>query len=106
MERGEVGLTEAERHSLFSAVKEALNNVIRHASATEVEVQIFQVADRLRIVISDNGRGFDWHTIQRGNGLTNLQDRLQAMRGECHIESQPGKGTTVNFVVPVTCDRS
>ena len=96
-----VALTEAVRHSLFLAVKEALNNVIRHASATEVELQISQLGDRLHIVITDNGRGFDWNSVQHGNGLTNLQERLQAMRGECHFESQPGSGTTVKFIVPV-----
>jgi signal transduction histidine kinase len=101
MESGVVALTEAARHSLFLAVKEALNNVIRHASATEVELQISQLGDRLHMVITDNGRGFDWNSVQRGNGLTNLQERLLAMRGECRVESQPGSGTTVKFIVPL-----
>jgi len=101
IERGAVALTEAVRHSLVLAAKEALNNVIRHAAATEVELHISQIGDQLHIVIADNGRGFDWNTIQRGNGLTNLQQRLEAMRGECHVESQPGKGTTVKFIAPL-----
>lgn len=101
MECGVVALTEAARHSLFLAVKEALNNVIRHASATEVDLQISQLDHRLHIVITDNGRGFDWNSVQRGNGLTNLQERLKAMRGECHVESKPGSGTTVKFIVPL-----
>ncbi|HLP78990.1 MAG TPA: ATP-binding protein [Candidatus Paceibacterota bacterium] len=101
IEHGAVVLSEAERHSLFLAVKETLNNVIRHASATEVELHISQAGDRLVIAIADNGRGFDWNSIEPGNGLANLRDRLQAMRGECHVESQPGKGTTVRFVVPI-----
>jgi len=102
MERGEISLTEAERHSLFLAVKEALNNVIRHASATQVEVQVSQAGDRMSIVMTDDGRGFNWDTIQRGDGITNLQERLQAMQGECRFDSHPGKGTTVTFIVPVT----
>lgn len=101
IERGAVALSEAERHSLFLAVKETLNNIIRHADATEVELQISQTGDRLVIVIADNGRGFDWNAIEPGNGLSNLRERLDAMRGECHVESQRGKGTTVRFVVPV-----
>jgi signal transduction histidine kinase len=101
MESDVVALTEAARHSLFLAVKEALNNVIRHASATEVELQISQMDDHLHIVITDNGRGFDWNSIQRGNGLANLQERLLAMHGECRVESQPGSGTTVKFIVPL-----
>ena len=96
-----VALAEGVRHSLFLAAKEALNNVIRHASATEVELHVSQRDDCLHIVITDNGRGFDWNSVQRGNGLTNLQERLQAMRGECRFESHPGSGTTVKFIVPL-----
>ena len=103
MENGAVLLTEAARHSLFLAVKEALNNVIRHASATEVKLQISQAGDRLQITIVDNGCGFDRSTVANGNGngLTNFQERLQALHGECSLESQPAKGTTVKFIVPV-----
>ena len=96
-----VTLTESARHSLFLAVKEALNNVIRHASATEVKLQMTQADDGLAIVIADNGRGFDGNTIRRGNGLANLQERLKALNGQCNIESQIGKGTTVKFVIPL-----
>jgi signal transduction histidine kinase len=122
-----VALAEAARHSLFLAVKEALNNVIRHASATEVKLQMTQAnyldplppspqanwvrgeAGReervtiacLEIVITDNGRGFDLNTIRRGNGLTNLHERLKALNGQCHVESQTGKGTTVKFTLPL-----
>ena len=96
-----VSLTEGARHSLFLAVKETLNNIIRHAAATEVRLQMTQNDDHLEIVIADNGRGFDWNTIHRGNGLTNLQERLKSLNGQCHIESQPGTGTTVKFTVPL-----
>ncbi|HEX9045889.1 MAG TPA: ATP-binding protein [Verrucomicrobiae bacterium] len=96
-----VTLTETERHSLFLAVKEALNNVIRHASATEVELQIAQFSDHLEIVIADNGRGFDGNPSQDGNGLGNLYERLAALNGRCQIDSQPGKGTSVKFIIPV-----
>jgi signal transduction histidine kinase len=99
-----VTLTGAARHSLFLAIKEALNNVIRHASATEVELQMTQFDNRLEIVIADNGRGFDWNTTRHGNGLTNLRERLEALHGQCQIESQPGKGTTVKFIVPLPRD--
>jgi signal transduction histidine kinase len=101
IECGAIALTEAVRHSLFLAVKEALNNVIRHAAATEVELRISQLGDQLQIMIADNGRGFDGNTIRRGNGLTNFQERLAAMLGECRVESPPGSGTTVTFIVPL-----
>jgi signal transduction histidine kinase len=101
--QGAVTLSESVRHSLFLAVKEALHNVIRHAAATQIELQILQTDDRLQIVIADNGCGFDRHTVSGhgGDGLLNFQERLQAMRGDCRVESEPSKGTTVTFVVPV-----
>jgi signal transduction histidine kinase len=92
-------LSGAARHSLFLAFKEALNNVIRHASATEVELQMKQFDHRLEIAIADNGRGFEWNAIRRRNGLANLQARLEALGGQCQIASQPGSGTTVKFIV-------
>jgi signal transduction histidine kinase len=101
-----VTLPGAARHNLFLAVKEALNNVIRHASATEVELQMTWADHRLEIVIADNGRGFDGSAIRRGHGLVNLQERLKTLNGQCHIESQPGKGTTVKFIVPLPRDSS
>jgi signal transduction histidine kinase len=101
IECGTVELSGTARHSLLLAIKEALNNVIRHASATEVELRMSLSDDHLEIVIADNGRGFDWNAIQRGNGLTNLQVRLQSVGGQCLIEPQPGKGTRIKLIVPL-----
>ena len=59
-----------------------------------------QFDDRLEIVIADNG----CRLTERGaggNGLTNIRERLEALHGECHIESEPGKGTTVKCIVPL-----
>lgn len=96
-----VALPGPARHSLFLAVKEALNNVIRHALATEVELQMVQSPDCVEIVIADNGRGFDPQALRKGHGLTNLRERLESLHGECRIESQPGSGTTVRLIVPL-----
>ena len=101
-----VSLTGTARHNLFLAIKEALHNVIRHASATEVELQMTHFDNRLEIVIADNGRGFDWNAIRHGHGLTNIRERLAALHGQCQIESQPGKGTTVKCALPLPHDPS
>jgi signal transduction histidine kinase len=95
-----IALTGVARHSLFLAIKESLNNVIRHAAATQVEFQMKPLDDQLEIVIADDGCGFDRDTVRRGNGLTNLHERLAALHGCCYIESQPGRGTTVKLIVP------
>ena len=106
MECEAVALNETARHSLFLAVKEALNNVIRHASATEVELQISQSVSRLQVIIADNGRGFDQDTVRRGNGLANLKARLEALNGQCDIESRVGKGTTISLTIPLPLNSS
>ena len=85
------------RHGLLLAVKETLNNVERHAQATEVEFRMAFSEDQLKIVISDNGKGFDTKTKHRGNGLKNLPIRLSKLGGQYSIESSMGKGTIVTI---------
>ena len=85
------------RHGLLLAVKETLNNVERHAQATEVEFRMAVAKDQLEIVVSDNGKGYDTKTKHRGNGLKNLPLRLSKLGGRYGIESSPGKGTTVTI---------
>jgi len=85
------------RHNVILAVKEAINNIIKHASASEVAFQVAFERDELTISIYDNGSGFE--TANRlagnGNGLANMKQRLEAIGGRCNIESSAGKGTTI-----------
>ena len=96
-----VALDGRVRHELFMAVKETLNNIVRHAEATDVEFQM-AVSDRmLHIVIADNGRGFEPGTGRAGHGLENLSGRLKKLAGSCAVESSPSGGTTVKFRLPL-----
>ena len=95
-------LSAETRHNLFCAVKEALNNVLKHAAATRVRMSFDLGESSFQITIADNGRGFDPETASTaGNGLFNIRERLKSAHGECSIESQPGSGTLVRFTVPV-----
>lgn len=85
------------RHDLFLAVKETLNNVVRHAQATEVEFGLQLNGSQLELGIADNGRGFDLQAAPHGNGLVNLRERLAGLGGVCSVESSPGRGTRVNL---------
>lgn len=99
------------RHNLFLACKEALNNVLRHAAATEVRVILTIGANVFTIVVEDNGKGFASETAAREssvsgrlaarNGLANMKQRLEQVGGQCLIRSAIGKGTTVEFHVAV-----
>ncbi|PWU20433.1 MAG: hypothetical protein C5B50_03955 [Verrucomicrobia bacterium] len=83
------------RHQLFLAVKETLNNVVRHAGATEITFRVQVSEDRIQISISDNGVGFAPLDSIEGNGLSNLRTRLTSLGGQCEIQSSPRAGTTV-----------
>jgi signal transduction histidine kinase/ligand-binding sensor domain-containing protein len=89
------------RHALFLAVRETLNNVVKHSEASEVWLRV-RIEDRtLRVLIEDNGAGFDPTKIKSGEGLRNLRDRLIPLGGEARIESIQGTGTSVCLVLPL-----
>ncbi len=105
-------LTADVRHNLFLAFKEALHNVVKHSAATEASIRLTAGTNSFELVITDNGRGFtpgtvperppgDSARLSAGNGLENLTRRLSELHGYCHIQSAPGRGTTVTFTVPV-----
>jgi signal transduction histidine kinase/ligand-binding sensor domain-containing protein len=87
------------RHSLFLALREALNNVVKHARATEVRLRLRAGEGRIVVEIEDDGCGFDLAAARGGEGLGNLQARLAEAGGFCQIESAPGRGTSVRLTV-------
>ena len=101
MDMPSVRLSADVRHNLFLAVKEVLNNVVRHAHASEVRVTFALRDGMLEIAIADNGQGFDPSTPVEGNGLANLRQRLASIGGRCEIQAQPGAGATVRLVLPL-----
>jgi signal transduction histidine kinase/ligand-binding sensor domain-containing protein len=104
-------VTAEVRHNLFLAFKEALHNIVKHAAANEVRVELKLEAAQLALHVADDGRGFDPATpadghaaagrIACGNGLANMQRRLVDIGGVCEIRSEPGRGTMVTFTVPL-----
>lgn len=85
------------RHDLFLAVKEALNNAVRHGGATEIGFSVRLFNEGIEISIKDNGSGFDPLIRTQGHGLANLRSRLEKLGGRCELVSSPGAGTTVSF---------
>jgi len=81
--------------AVYFAVLEALQNVQKYARASGVVVRLREDAGRLRFSVSDDGGGFDPATVSRGAGLTNMEDRLDALGGELQVTSSPGSGTSV-----------
>ena len=97
--QGNVGKTIVKgivRRNVFLIMKEALQNVHKHANATQVHVKLIIEHKRLTIEVKDNGRGFDPQNIGRGRlGLLSLKRRAKDILGEISITSEPEKGTTL-----------
>ena len=91
------------KRDLFLIYKEVLNNIVRHAGATKVEIEIDCKRHRLQMKISDNGRGFNNldQEFREGNGLRNLRMRAQAIGGSLRVRSALDEGTTVQLMVPM-----
>ena len=93
-----ISLTAEVRHNLFLVVKEALNNALKHSGGTEVSLRVALRDGELEVQIADNGCGFVIPASDAGakrNGLGNMKQRVDAIGGALHIESQPGRGTAV-----------
>jgi signal transduction histidine kinase len=89
------------RHNLFLAIKEALNNIVKHSQASETWLRAHATDQELQISIEDNGRGFAGAPDDAlADGLRNMRQRLEEIRGECKIQSQPGTGTKVTLRMP------
>src|SRR5882724_6599195 len=90
------------RRNIYLICKEVLNNIVKHARATEVDMEVVLDERNIHIGIRDNGHGFDPGKPSRGNGLLNLQDRAKEISGRLQIDSQPGKGTRIDLHCSLT----
>jgi signal transduction histidine kinase len=89
---------------LFRVLQELVNNIIKHAKASEVGIQFIRHENELTILVEDNGIGFDvskLNTEDGGIGLKNIQSRIAYLNGEVIFDSYPGKGTTVTIELPL-----
>lgn len=91
------------KRDLFLMYKEALNNIVRHASAHRVRIEIETRKSKLLLRIADDGKGFDSGEkgFREGNGLKNLRRRAQALGGSLKVNSVKGEGTTIQLVAPI-----
>lgn len=102
---GDITLSPEQRQHVYQIVREALSNVARHASATHAQVELkyddcdAEVAQMIRVQISDNGKGVVQPAMRSGRGLLNMRERASLLNAEFDVESTPGKGTTVTLVL-------
>jgi PAS domain S-box-containing protein len=87
---------------IYRILCECINNTIKHAQATEVQIRILKFISKVKITYIDNGKGFDINKLsldKAGNGLFNMKSRLQSINGELNIYSQPGEGVKISIII-------
>ena len=90
------------RQEIFFAFKEAVNNVVRHAAATQVWLRISVRKGSLIVEVADNGHGFEPRLRHAGeDGIANMAERLKSLGGGCKVVSDPQIGTTIRFSAPL-----
>lgn len=95
--------------TVFRIVQEAMNNVIKHAQASNVSIHVDFTEKELKLFVIDDGSGFDTEKLKvksdditGGFGLVSMRERIELLSGEMYISSEPGKGTRLNIMIPFT----
>jgi len=86
----------------YQVLREAMNNAARHARAASIEVRLRQREGLIRLMVKDDGVGFDTRAVDRDHhfGLQLIAERVEAARGTVVVDSRLGEGTTINAVLP------
>ncbi len=90
--------------TVFRIVQELINNVIKHSAATNAIVQVSKTNSNLAITVEDDGRGFDPTVLKaaKGIGWSNIESRIELMKGTSDVQSSPGKGTSVHIEMSIS----
>ena len=89
---------------MFRIVQEAINNILKHANATEINLNFEEIDSHLFLTIRDNGSGFDKNssTFSYGNGIINMKERVNLLNGYFDLTTSVGKGTTINIDISLS----
>jgi two-component system, NarL family, sensor kinase len=91
---------------LYRVIQECVNNVIKHAGATELDISVIRDKDGISASIEDNGKGFDTADKEKfeGIGLKNILTRVEYLKGTVEFDSSPGRGTAIGLHVPLSAN--
>jgi two-component system NarL family sensor kinase len=79
----------------YRIIQESINNILKHAQATQINITAIQEKNSIDITIEDNGIGFNTETLKDGLGLLNIKKRMKYLNGEIDIQSSEGNGTCI-----------
>jgi signal transduction histidine kinase len=90
--------------AIFRIAQEALNNVLKHAGATQVDLHLALSPEQVYLIVADNGQGFDPGDLKKdeaGYGLRNMKERARLLNGDFDVNSTPGQGTVIEVTIPL-----
>jgi signal transduction histidine kinase len=89
--------------AVFRIVQEGINNIIKHAKATHVDVYVLDKGDEIYVLLKDDGQGFDEEQVlqKNGFGLRSMRERATLLNGNVEIHSSLGKGTAIEVNIPI-----
>ncbi len=87
----------------YRILQELINNILKHAKATKIHIELEQLDDQLVLIVIDNGIGFSPHNLEKANGigLQNINSRLSLINGQIHIRSSKNEGTEIQVTAPI-----
>ncbi len=94
-------LSDETKIEVYRILQELVNNIIKHAHAKHIDVQITGNSGYINILFEDSGIGFDTSKTYQGIGLNNIQSRVRLLKGDFNIDSAIGRGTIVNIDIPI-----
>lgn len=92
-------LTSIVGMNVYRTIQEAVNNAMKYAKASKINIEVKSIQNKIRIEIQDNGMGFELENIEIGNGLHNMRKRIEDIDGEFSIVSEASKGTKITAII-------
>ncbi len=97
-----VALEMQAQFNIYRIVQEAVNNILKHAQARAIGIQLVRADGQLTVMVEDDGKGFDPASLKKnGRGLKNITTRSEWLNGKTGIDSTPGRGTTIAIEIPL-----
>lgn len=94
-------MEESLKLTFYRILQEQLNNIVKHACASEVSINLFEENNLISLIVEDNGKGFDINTIKKGMGIENIKNRAALQNGTVDIISYPRKGCKIKIQIPL-----
>lgn len=95
------GASNTVQTNLYKIIQELVNNTVKHAKASSIEIQLNGHSDMVNLLYEDDGKGFDYGEKTEGIGLRNINERIDSLGGAVTIDAKQNHGTLVNIVIPI-----